>query len=180
MRFSQRTHRDTKASFQEKSRLISSDEIKATTQRLIKIYQQNYYSEEYGKLKAGNSIDSKSELLPLNPFIDKDGIIRAGGRLGASQDLAYNERHPIIIPYNCRLSRLIVSFIHQVSLHGENQLMLRLIRTQYWIPRVKNLIKSTIHNCKVCTIYKNVRKPNLWEFSLRREPHFRARLRIQV
>ncbi|XP_036345831.1 uncharacterized protein LOC118755088 [Rhagoletis pomonella] len=50
----------------------------ATTQRLIKIYQQNYYSEEYRKLKAGNSIDSKSELLPLNPFIDKDGIIRAG------------------------------------------------------------------------------------------------------
>ncbi|XP_036327139.1 uncharacterized protein LOC118739735 [Rhagoletis pomonella] len=78
MRFSQRTHRNTKASYQEKSRLISSHEIKATTQRLIKIYQQNYYSEEYRKLKAGNSIDSKSELLPLNPFIDKDGIIRAG------------------------------------------------------------------------------------------------------
>ncbi|XP_017461765.1 PREDICTED: uncharacterized protein LOC108355104 [Rhagoletis zephyria] len=78
MRFSQRTHRNTKTSFQEKSRLISSDEIKATTQRLMRIYQQNYYSEEYGKLKAGNSIDSKSELLPLNPFMDKDGIIMAG------------------------------------------------------------------------------------------------------
>ncbi|XP_017473122.1 PREDICTED: uncharacterized protein LOC108364071 [Rhagoletis zephyria] len=32
--------------------------------------------------------------------------------------------------------------------------MLRLIRTQYWIPRVKNLIRSTIHNCKACTIYR--------------------------
>ncbi|XP_036345965.1 uncharacterized protein LOC118755225 [Rhagoletis pomonella] len=55
-----------------------SESFETTTQRLIKIYQQDYYSEEYRKLKAGNSIDSKSELLPLNPFIDKDGIIRAG------------------------------------------------------------------------------------------------------
>ncbi|XP_017480900.1 PREDICTED: uncharacterized protein LOC108370149 [Rhagoletis zephyria] len=104
--------------------------------------------------KSGGPIDAKSEILPLNPFIDKNGVLRTGGRLGASLDLAYNERYPIILPYNCRLSRLTVQFVQDVSLHGENQLMLRLIRTQYWIPKVKTMIRSIIYNCKICTIFK--------------------------
>ncbi|XP_052753934.1 uncharacterized protein LOC128201320 [Galleria mellonella] len=154
MRFSQRTHPNTKASFQQKSCLISSEEIKATTRRLIINTKKQKYGQEYGCLKSGKPIDAKSEIISLNPFLDKDEVMRTRGRLGASLDLQYNERHPIILPYNCVLSRLIIQFIHQVSLHGENQLMLRLTRAQYWIPRVKNLIRSIIHNCKTCTIFK--------------------------
>ncbi|CAD7001397.1 unnamed protein product, partial [Ceratitis capitata] len=153
-RFYQRTHPKTKSFFKTESNLISPDEIKLTTQCLISICQKRYYSEEYERLKSGKSIGGKSEILPLNPFIDKDGIMRAGGRLSASSDLSYSERHPILLPYSAKLSRLYVQFVHQVSIHGENQLMLRLIRSQFWIPRVKNMIRSVIHNCKVCTIYK--------------------------
>ncbi|XP_017490770.1 PREDICTED: uncharacterized protein LOC108378971 isoform X1 [Rhagoletis zephyria] len=154
LRFFQRTHPKTKASFQSESCSISSNEIKSTTTRLIKLAQKQHYGAEIAKLKTKECIESKSEILPLNPFLDKDDVLRTGGRLGTSLDLAYNERHPVILPYNCRLSRLIVQFIHETSLHGENQLMLRLIRTQYWIPKVKTMIRSTIHNCKICTIYK--------------------------
>ncbi|XP_036346632.1 uncharacterized protein LOC118755947, partial [Rhagoletis pomonella] len=154
LRFSQRTRRNTRASFQAESCSISADEIKATTQRLIIICQKQHYGQEYSSLRSAKLISPKSEILSLNPYIDKENIIRTGGRLGKSLDLAYNERHPIILPYNSNLSRLIVQFVHKVSLHGENQLMLRLIRTQYWIPRVQNMIKSTIHNCKICTIYR--------------------------
>ncbi|XP_036346166.1 uncharacterized protein LOC118755440 [Rhagoletis pomonella] len=99
MRFYQRINPKTKYSFKAESRSISANEIKTTTQRLITICQKQYYSEEYTSLKSGKSIDGKSEILPLNPFIDKDEILRAGGRLSASSDLSYNERHPIILPY---------------------------------------------------------------------------------
>ncbi|XP_054746732.1 uncharacterized protein LOC129251360 [Anastrepha obliqua] len=179
MRFSQRTHPNTKIEFQAKSCFISPDEIKATTQRLIINSQKQYYGGEYAKLKQKKTVDTKSEILALNPFLDKDDIMRAGGRLGASLNLSYNERHPIILPYNSRLSRLITKFINEISLHGENQLMLRLIRTQYWIPRVKNMIRSIIHNCKICMI-KSDRKPNSWESFLRYAPPFRVLSPIQV
>nr|XP_041633353.1 uncharacterized protein LOC121503201 [Drosophila kikkawai] len=90
----------------------------------------------------------------MNPFLDPHGLIRACGRVMASEVLQYDERHPIFLPYNCQLACLLVSFTHRISLHGGNQLMVRLIRSKFWIPRVKNLVKSVIFSCKICVIYK--------------------------
>nr|XP_041632606.1 uncharacterized protein LOC121502840 [Drosophila kikkawai] len=90
----------------------------------------------------------------MNPFLDPHGLIRACGRVTASEVLQYDERHPIFLPYNCQLARLLVSFTHRISLHGGNQLMVRLIRSKFWIPRVKNLVKSVIFSCKICVIHK--------------------------
>ena len=68
--------------------------------------------------------------------------------------MSYDERYPIILPYNCQLSRLLVQFTHGITLHGGNQLVHRLIRLQFTIPRVKNLIKATIHRWKVGVLHK--------------------------
>jgi len=62
--------------------------------------------------------------------------------------------YPIILPYSCRLSRLLVQFRPQISLHGGSQLMARLIRSKYWFPKVKNLVRAVITSCKTCTIFK--------------------------
>ncbi|XP_070068059.1 uncharacterized protein [Drosophila takahashii] len=84
----------------------------------------------------------------------QQGLLRACGRLTASKVLQYDERHPVLLPYSCRLSRLLVQFTHQITLHGGNQLIVRLMRSKYWIPKVKNLVKGVVNSCKVCTIYK--------------------------
>ncbi|XP_075162725.1 uncharacterized protein LOC142235353 [Haematobia irritans] len=85
-----------------------------------------FYPDEYMTLNSKKSIKKSSPLLSLNPFIDQEGIMRICGRLESSSDLSFNERHPIILPYGCQYSRLLVHFIHQISLHGGNQLVLRL------------------------------------------------------
>ena len=85
----------------------------------------------------------------MNPFIDKDGIVRANGRLALSNSLSYNERHPIILSYSSKLARLYIEYIHNISLH---QLLLRLLRQEFWVPKAKNLIKTIIHHCKTCVI----------------------------
>jgi len=85
---------------------------------------------------------------------DRIGPLRACGRITASTPLQYDERHPIILSYICRLDRLLVPFLHQISLHGGNQLVERLIRSKYWISKIKNLVKAVRNSCKVCTIYK--------------------------
>ncbi|XP_052855481.1 uncharacterized protein LOC128264161 [Drosophila gunungcola] len=93
-----------------------------------------------------------SQLCPvanLFPFLDQHGLLRASGRITASTALQYDERHPIILQYNCRLSRLLVLFSHQISLHGGNQLVVRLIRSNYWIPKIKNLVKAVLNSCTV-------------------------------
>ncbi|XP_050340495.1 uncharacterized protein LOC126766847 [Bactrocera neohumeralis] len=66
---------------EKQSCLISSEEIKATTKRWIINTQKQKYGQEYGCLKSGKPIDAKSEILSLNPFLDKDEVLRTGGRL---------------------------------------------------------------------------------------------------
>ena len=32
--------------------------------------------------------------------------------------------------------------------------MLRLMRQEFWVPKLKTLVRTVIHNCKICTIYR--------------------------
>ncbi|XP_075150510.1 uncharacterized protein LOC142224614 [Haematobia irritans] len=153
-RFYYNTHPRFRCSYNVNSLSISSFEVQMVQKNLILMTQKAHFPHEYLTLSAGKPLSSTSSIINLNPFLDSEGIIRSNGRLVASPILSYDERHPVILPYNCQFSRLYTRFVHQISLHGGNQLVLRLVRMKFWIPKIKNLIKTTIHNCKICIIYK--------------------------
>ncbi|XP_059217410.1 uncharacterized protein LOC131994651 [Stomoxys calcitrans] len=144
----------TRSSLKISSQEITSPELIDTKMRLIVATQKHYFVEEYSSLTQKKRLSPRSSLLPFNPFIDRKGVIRSNGRLVQSPALTYSERHPILIPYDSRFALLLVEFVHKVSMHGGNQLMTRLIRTEFWIFRLKQLIKKVIHNCRVCTLYR--------------------------
>nr|XP_041633544.1 uncharacterized protein LOC121503298 [Drosophila kikkawai] len=133
---------------------LSNTEISTAERLLIFMTQRRYFALEYACLSQKRPIPASSSIKNMNPFLDPHGLIRACGRVTASEVLQYDERHPIFLPYNCQLARLLVSFTHRISLHGGNQLMVRLIRPKFWIPRVMNLVKSVIFSCKICVIHK--------------------------
>ncbi|XP_070141661.1 uncharacterized protein [Drosophila kikkawai] len=132
----------------------TSDEIREAERVFISIAQRRAYGQEQKHLAEKGSLPVSSPIANLFPFIDQHGLLRACGRLTAAKGLQYDERHPIILPYDCRLSRLLIQFAHQITLHGGSQLIVRLIRSKYWIPKIKNLVKAVVNPCKICTIYK--------------------------
>ncbi|XP_065370748.1 uncharacterized protein LOC135962783 [Calliphora vicina] len=132
---------------------VSSKELNTVKETLIIMAQKVAYGDEYYKITNKKSIQG-SNLSNLNPFLDEKGILRVGGRLANALNLTYNEKFPILLPYNCRFSILLVEFIHKVTLHGGNQLMMRVLRTEFYIIRARNLIKSVIGKCRVCTVQK--------------------------
>ena len=71
-------------------------------------------------------------------------------------NLSYNERFPILLPTASRFSYLLIDFIHRLTLHGGNHLLLRVLRIEFYIRRAKNLIKTVIGCCRTCTIYKGM------------------------
>jgi len=99
-------------------------------------------------------VRAASSILFLNTFIDQKGLVRACDRVTASESLRYDERNPIILPYECTLSRLLVQLTQLITLHGGKQFVVRLTRSRYWVPRTKNLVKAVINSCKVCVIHK--------------------------
>ncbi|XP_075162598.1 uncharacterized protein LOC142235215 [Haematobia irritans] len=132
---------------------VSSNEIQVVKRKLAIVAQKAYFPEEYFSLTNGYPLRKTSSLLNLDPFVDEEGLLRVGGRLSNANFLPFNEKHPVILPYDCQLSRLLTCFIHQVTLHGGNQLMLRVLRSEFWIPRAKNMIRYVIGHCRVCTIF---------------------------
>ncbi len=59
---------------------------------IIKCLQESSYKDELKEIKGGKNVSSCSALYPLDPFLDEDGVIRVGGRLGHSRlrEASYN------------------------------------------------------------------------------------------
>ena len=56
----------------------------------------------------------------------------------------------MILTTNHHLTRLIVSAEHLKLLHAGPQLLIASLRGKYWIPRVRNMVRTTIPQCLIC------------------------------
>jgi len=132
---------------------VSSREIKLIKTRLIMAAQSTFYPNELKSLLEKRPFPKKSSLYSLTPVLYSDMVMRVNGRLQNSL-IGFKERHPIIIPENSKFCELLISFYHEFSCHGEINLMTRMIRSEYYVPRLKNKIKAYIRSCKPCILYK--------------------------
>lgn len=82
--------------------LMTEERIKAI-EFWIKYEQQRFYQAEIESIKAGEKLPHESNISDLRPFLDKNGLLRVGGRIGKSS-LAYGTKHQYIIPRKSRLS----------------------------------------------------------------------------
>ncbi|XP_055841189.1 uncharacterized protein LOC129908595 [Episyrphus balteatus] len=152
-RFFHLTHKKHKKFFRYTTTTVSKHEMDHVKGLVICLTQHLYYQPDYVKFLRKAPVSSKSRLLNLNPFMDKNHIIRSDSRLSCST-LSYNEKYPILLPYQAVISSLYVNYLHRITLHGGNQLVLRMVRCEFYIPYVKKLIKKCIHLCKPCQIQR--------------------------
>ena len=98
-------------------------------------------------------VAASTSLKTLHPFIDKEGVLRVGGRL-QQYTLPYQTIHQIILPSNHHFTKLVVSAEHIRLHHAGPQLLTAALRERYWIPRIRNLVKTVIHQCLTCYRFK--------------------------
>lgn len=128
---------------------ITVDELENATTILIRMAQMHAFPNEITQLSASKHISTKSKLLSLNPFIDKDGLLRVGGRI-RNANISFNQKHPIILPKGHPLTNLIINHEHLLHLHGGAQSVLAAIRLKYWPIDGKNTVKKILRNCIRC------------------------------
>ncbi|XP_055850540.1 uncharacterized protein LOC129915103 [Episyrphus balteatus] len=131
---------------------LQSDELISTQNQIIKFVQKECFPEEISSLENKKSIPKSSHIRSLNPFIASDGMLRVGGRL-TNSTLSFNQQHPVILKNSHPFVKLLISDIHQSTLHGGQQIMMATIRNLYWITNVKRTIKSVIYHCVRCHRY---------------------------
>ncbi|XP_071648512.1 uncharacterized protein [Temnothorax longispinosus] len=135
---------------------LTIDEIRRAHQLLIVAVQRVHFSEEMSSLLSGKQIRSSSKLLSLNPFVDERGLLRVGGRIQNSQ-VAFEKKHPIILPSDSRFTRLLFEKEHRRLLHIGPQALLYSIREKYWPFKGKIIARKITHDCITC--FRN--KPKL-------------------
>ncbi|CAC5406219.1 unnamed protein product [Mytilus coruscus] len=98
-------------------------------------------------------LKSSSKLRKLGPFLDDEGLLRVGGRLERS-DIQYDAMHPIILPKDSTVSKLIIDNIHRSIGHLGRNSMLAVLRQHYWILGANAIIKTLIAKCVQCRKYQ--------------------------
>ena len=93
--------------------------------------------------------DVNCQLQPLYPFIDKESYLRVGGRLQHSH-LPYESKHQLILPPMHHITKLTIMHEHFGLLHSDPPLLIASLRQQYWIMRMKQVIRPVLHHYLPC------------------------------
>ena len=91
---------------------------------------------------------SASWLAKLNPVVDK-GIVRVGDRLD-NAPLGSELKHPVILPSDHRVTRLIVCYLHESNGHSGTNQTLATVRQHYWTIRGPSTVKCIVSGCIPC------------------------------
>ncbi|XP_054276611.1 uncharacterized protein LOC128995618 [Macrosteles quadrilineatus] len=74
---------------------LTSQEIKEAHNLICKLVQREYFSEEISCLKSNKPCSVR--IRRLAPYLDKDGLIRVGGRINKA-DISEDHKHPVLLP----------------------------------------------------------------------------------
>nr|XP_012216490.1 PREDICTED: uncharacterized protein LOC105668617 [Linepithema humile] len=122
---------------------------------MARIVQEQAFPEEYKALSKGDTINACSNLLSLSPFINKDGLIRVGGRLDNS-GLNFDACHPILLPRDHVLTKRIIEQEHVRNAHAGTQATMAAVRQRFWPISLRSVTRKIVRGCITCFKVKPV------------------------
>ena len=75
--------------------------------------------------------------------------MRCKGRL-SNAELPYDTKYPIYIPKSSHLAKLIVIEAHDNVFHQKERATLTEVRSNYWIPQCRRLVRNLVPKCQLC------------------------------
>jgi hypothetical protein len=128
---------------------IKIHELQRAKITIIQLVQKQAFADDLKILRQNKALPNKSRLLTLSPFLSKNNLIRVGGRL-RNASLKFDTKHPILLPNDHHVTKLIVEQTHIENLHSGAEGTLAALRQNYWIISPRSLIRQVIHRCNSC------------------------------
>lgn len=126
---------------------ITKSDLEFVEIKILSALQHVYFSDDINKLK--NDENCSPALQKLKPFLDENGLIRVGGRLTYAA-LNYTQKHPCVLPRHDHVVDSLIDYYHRKYLHAGPELLMSLLRNQYWILAARRIIRHRIHKCNTC------------------------------
>lgn len=126
---------------QRKDGSLLSDEITAAETFRIKQAQAQAFPDG----------ENEGSLTRLNPKRDDHGLLRMDGRLHFVDNLPYDTRHPILLPKNHPVTRLVIVDTHEGLGHGSGiERVLTDLRSHFWIVKGRRVVRNIVNACAEC------------------------------
>nr|CAD2193096.1 unnamed protein product [Meloidogyne enterolobii] len=114
------------------------------------------FSRNYLLLKAQEEFPPKEELMIQLNIVKKEGLLVCQGRIREAE-LPDEAISPIYLPKEAWITKLIILNIHKENKHCGTQLLLGILRMQFWLPQgrrvVREVLRSSRHGCLICRKY---------------------------
>ena len=128
---------------------LTLEDLRSADDAIVQLCQMQNFPEEITSLKSETKkVKRQSPIFKLDPKLD-NGILRVGGRL-SKLAMPEETKHPVILPKNHHVSRLILENVHRQIGHCGRNYMLSVLRQKYWIPCANALSRKIINDCVKC------------------------------
>ncbi|XP_043246453.1 uncharacterized protein LOC122393996 [Amphibalanus amphitrite] len=94
-------------------------------------------------------VSSSSPLRKLRPTM-QSGLLVVGGRLSRSDCVSESEKHPVILPRDSHVTRLVIREAHQRVGHGGRDHTFWDLRRKFWVIGAGTEVRRLIRSCVVC------------------------------
>ena len=132
-------------------RLPAEDRKKTRGLSVHELQKAETYWLKQVQLEAFPDGDQQKSLAQLNPKKDEQGLLRADGRLRNASNIPYNTRHPILLPKDHVVTRLIITDAHENLGHGSGvEHILTELRARFWIVKGRRTVRDFIGKCPGC------------------------------
>ena len=132
---------------------VTVEELKRAEKEIIRIVQCHAFKEKIALLQRPDkdvTLKQSSSIYGLDPFLDKEGILRVGGRIRRAK-VSVDIKHPMIIPKHGHVTNLIIAFFHDKISHQGQGLTINKIRSSgYWIIACSAAVRKHIFNGVPC------------------------------
>ena len=129
---------------------LTVDEMHQAEMTVIAAVQREAFPKDYRRLETQNSPGKivKLSLQKLNP-IHVAGVLRVGGRL-RNAPLDFDAKHPIIMPANSQVTRLLIEQCHKDVGHSGSSHTWSVLRERYWILKGAATVRKILGKCIFC------------------------------
>ncbi|XP_062714757.1 uncharacterized protein LOC134291264 [Aedes albopictus] len=126
-------------------------ELRLAMDIIVKVVQREEFYDEIARVESGERC---RQLGSLGPIL-VNGVLRVGGRLEHS-NLPYNEKHPIILPSQSPIVRMLIRALHEEHLHLGPTGLVHVIRRDFWLINAAATVRGVTRSCVKCFKVKPV------------------------
>lgn len=116
---------------------------------LINRCQNGKFNDEIECLRKRKALRSDSHLLSLRPILDKNGILRVGGR-SSKLKRSFAQNHQIILPKHHVFTEKIIEAFHNKLNHFGTDYVFSHILQFYWPIHGREAVKRIGRSCITC------------------------------